>query len=141
MVNRLAAKFEAVYVTSPVKGSRVCMPTGRWHRAHLPALWRYSLGFGATWQAVLGLPTGTGHSDGQRAGQAGTAVARGRALVIAAAQPSTTWQITWGAVAITAAAAALVAAACFHVAALLLTSEGFVAGQQLLGLPTGTALL
>ena len=117
------------------------MPAGRWHRAHLPTLWRYSLGFRATWQAVFGLPTGTGYSDGQRAGQAGAAVARGRALVIAAAQPSTTWQITWGAVAITAAAAALVAAACLRVAALLVAAEAFMAGQQLLGLPTSAALL
>lgn len=116
------------------------MPTGGRHRAHLPTLWRYSLGFGATRQAVLGVPTGTGHSGSQRAGQAGAAVTWGRALMVAAAQPSATWQITWGAVAITAAAAALVAATCLHVAALLVTAEGLMAGQQLLSLPTGTAL-
>ena len=141
MVYRLAAKFRAIWVSSPVRGPSVCMPTGGRHRAHLPTLWRYSLGFGATRQAVLGVPTGTGHSGSQRAGQAGAAVTWGRALMVAAAQPSATWQITWGAVAITAAAAALVAATCLHVAALLLTPEGFMAGQQLMGLPTGAAFV
>ena len=97
------------------------MPTGRGHRAHLPALWWHSLGFGAAGQAVLGLPTSTGNRGSQRAGQAGAAVTRGRALVVAAAQPPATWQVTWGAVAITAAAAALVAATGLPVAALLLT--------------------
>lgn len=89
----------------------------------------------------MGMPTGTGHSGSERARQAGAGVARGRALVVAAAQPPATWQVTWGAVAITAAAAALVAATGLRVTALLLTPKGFMAGQQLAGLATGTALV
>ena len=111
----------------PVGRSCICMPTGRGHGAHLPALGRHSLGFRAAGQAVLGLPAGASHSGSQRAGQARAAVAWGRALVVAAAQPSATWQVTWRAVAITAAAAALVAATGLPVAALLLTpAETFV---------------
>lgn len=125
----------------PVRGPGLCMPTGRRHRAHLPTLWRHSPGFGATWQAVLGVPTGTGHSGSEGAGQAGAGVARSRALVVAAAQPSATGQVTWGAVTVTAAVAALVPATSLHIAALLLTPEGFMARQQLVGLSTGTALL
>lgn len=74
----------------PVRGSGLCMPTGRRHRAHLPTLWRHSPGFGATWQAILGVSTGTGYSGSERAGQAGAGMAWGRALVVAAAQPSAT---------------------------------------------------
>ena len=101
--------------------SGTCVPTSRGHRAHLPALGRHSSGFGAAGQAVLGLPTGTGDRGSQGAGQAGAAVAWGRALVVAAAQPSATWQVTWGAVALTTTASTLMAAASFPVAALLLT--------------------
>ena len=130
-----------LYQLLPVRGPGLCMPTGRGHRAHLPTLRRHSPGFGATGQAVLGTPTGTGHSGSERAGQAGAGVAWGRALVVATAQPSATWQVTWGAVAITAAAAALVAPTGLRVAALLVTPEAFVAGQQLVGLATGTTLV
>ena len=136
----IQAGSPVLYVSLPVSRSCICVPTGQWHRAHLPTLWRYSFGFGATWQAVLGLPTGTGNSGSQRAGQARANVTWGRALVIAAAQPSATWHITWGAVAVTASAAALMAATCLHVAALFITPEGFMAGQQLMGFPTGAAL-
>ena len=117
------------------------MPTGGRHRAHVPALWRDRFGFGAAGQAVLGLATGTGNSGSQRAGQAGATVTWGRALVVATAQPSATWQVTWGAVAITAAASALVASTRLHVTALLLTSKGFMAGQQLVCLSTSTAFV
>ena len=47
-------------------------------------------------------------------------MSRGRALVVAAAQPPATGEITWGAVAVTAATAALMPPTCLHVAALLL---------------------
>lgn len=97
------------------------MPAGGRHRALLPALRGHSLGFTAARQAVLGLPTGTGNRCSQGAGQAGATMARGRALVVAAAQPSATWQVTGGALAITAAATALMATTGLCVAALLLT--------------------
>jgi len=47
-------------------------------------------------------------------------VARGRALVVATAQPPATWEVTWWAIAVTAAMATLVPTTCLHVAALLL---------------------
>ncbi len=50
-------------------------------------------------------------------------MARGRALVVAAAQPPATGEITRWAVAVTAATAALVPPTCLHAAALLLTPE------------------
>lgn len=78
---------------------------------HLPALRGCSLGFRATWQAILCLATGTGYSGGQRAGQAGAAVTWGRALVVATAQSAATWQVTWVAVALTASSSTLMPAA------------------------------
>ena len=77
---------------------------------HLPALRGCSLGFRATWQAILCLATGTGYSGGQRAGQAGAAVTWGRALVVATAESAATWQVTWGAVALTASSSTLMPA-------------------------------
>lgn len=101
--------------------SCICVPTGGGDGAHMPALGRHSLGFGAAGQAVFGLPTGTGNRGSQGAGQAGATVAWGRALVVATAQPSATWQVTWGAVAVTTAPPTLMPAADLPVAALLLT--------------------
>ena len=58
------------------------------HKAHLLALRGNSLALRATWQLIACVATGTGYCGGQGTGQAEAAVARGRALVVAAAQPS-----------------------------------------------------
>ena len=116
------------------------MPTGGCHRAHVPTLWRHSPGFRAARQAVLRLPTSTCNSGSQGAGQTRATMAWGRALVIPTGQPLATWQVTWGAVAITAASTTLMASTILEVAAFLFAPARTrnVVCRQMLALLTGS---